>query len=72
MLDGSTDIRDTVFDQNFALIFGNEATGLPKEFAEIGHPVRISHTGSIDSLNLPVAAGIGLYEAFGQIRKQSL
>lgn len=72
MLDGSTDIRDTVFDKNFALIFGNEATGLPTEFATIGHPVRISHTDSIDSLNLPVAAGIGLYEAFGQIRKQSL
>lgn len=72
MLDGSTDIRDTVFDPDFALVFGNEATGLPPEFAGIGHPVRISHTTSIDSLNLPIAAGIGLYEAFGQIRKPLL
>lgn len=71
MLDGSTDIRDTVFEKNFALVFGNEATGLPREFAGIGKPVRISHLDSIDSLNLPVAAGIGLYETFGQVRKQS-
>jgi TrmH family RNA methyltransferase len=68
MLDGSMDIRETVFNNNFSLVFGNEATGLPPEFAEIGHPVRISHLSCIDSLNLPVAVGIGLYEAFGQIR----
>ena len=72
MLDGSSDIRDTVFSSNFSLVFGNEATGLSPEFAQLGHPVRISHTDCIDSLNLPVAAGIGLYEAFGQIRKQTL
>lgn len=72
MLDGSSDIRDTVFSDNCALVFGNEATGLPPEFAQIGHPVRISHTDSIDSLNLPVAVGIGLYEAFEQIRKRAL
>ena len=43
------------------LVFGNEATGLPHEFASIGQPVVISHSDSIDSLNLPTAVGIGLF-----------
>jgi TrmH family RNA methyltransferase len=46
----------------FSLIFGNEATGLPATFASVGQSVRIRHTDSIDSLNLSLAAGIGLYE----------
>ena len=46
----------------FSLIFGNESTGLPAEFASVGQSIRIRHTDSIDSLNLSLAAGIGLYE----------
>ena len=46
----------------FALVFGNEGTGLPDEFLEYGHPVRIPHSHKIDSLNLSVAAAIGMYE----------
>ena len=42
---------------------GNEATGLPAEFSRIGTPVRIEHSGAIDSLNITIAASIGLYEA---------
>ena len=49
-------------DVPFSLIFGNEAAGLPVEFASVGQSVRIRHTDSIDSLNLSLAAGIGLYE----------
>ena len=48
--------------QPFTLIFGNEATGLPDSYAETCTAVRISHSGDIDSLNLPMACGIGLYE----------
>lgn len=45
----------------FSLVFGNEASGLTGELLtrEIG--VVIPHSGAIDSLNLSVAAGIGLY-----------
>lgn len=46
----------------FSLIFGNEAAGLPQEFANIGTSVIIPHSDKIDSLNLPVAAGIAMYE----------
>lgn len=47
----------------FSLIFGNEATGLADSFLEVGTPVIIGHSNRIDSLNLPIAASIALYEA---------
>lgn len=45
----------------FSLIFGNESSGLPDSFLEVGSPVRIVHLDTVDSLNLPTAVGIGLY-----------
>ena len=44
-----------------SLIFGNEGSGLPDEFANIGQPVRIPSNDRVDSLNLAVAAAIGIY-----------
>ncbi len=46
----------------YSLIFGNEATGLPENFADFCQSVIIRHTSRIDSLNLPMAAGIAMYE----------
>ena len=63
MLDGSTLLQTTAIEGPFSLIFGNEATGLPSEFQKKGQPVRIEHTANIDSLNLPTAAGIAIFEA---------
>lgn len=64
MLEGSKGLDELKRQREtpFSLIFGNEATGLPPEFASVGQSVRIRHTDSIDSLNLSLAAGIGLYE----------
>ncbi|MBQ7227195.1 MAG: TrmH family RNA methyltransferase [Clostridia bacterium] len=45
-----------------AYVFGNEGSGLPSELAEAGTPIIITHTKEIDSLNLPQAVAIGLYE----------
>ena len=63
MLDGSCSLTDAPKpeDVRFSLIFGNEATGLPKEFSQYGCPVRIEQTEFVDSLNLTIAAGIGMY-----------
>lgn len=47
----------------YSLIFGNEATGLPGEFLNIGTSVIIPHSNRIDSLNLPIAASIAMYAA---------
>jgi tRNA (cytidine/uridine-2'-O-)-methyltransferase len=50
------------------LVFGSESNGLPPslrdEFA--AHCVRLPMTGPVRSLNLSVAAGIGLFEAYRQ------
>lgn len=46
----------------YSLIFGNESSGLPDSFSQLGQPVRIKHTEKIDSLNLSMAAGIALYD----------
>ena len=63
MLDGSTKLQETTINKPFSLIMGNEATGLDPSFQKIGKPIRIEHTSNIDSLNITIAASIGLYEA---------
>ena len=45
----------------YSLVFGNEATGLPDVFAGYGISTLIPHSNQIDSLNLAIAAGIGMY-----------
>ena len=45
----------------YSLIFGNEASGLSAEFQKTGTPFFIPQTDEVDSLNLSVAAGIGIY-----------
>ena len=47
--------------QKIALIFGNEASGLPEEFAQIATPIFIPQSSDVDSLNLSIAAGIAMY-----------
>jgi len=44
-----------------SLIFGNESSGLPDSFLELGTPVCITHENTVDSLNLTIAAGIGMH-----------
>ncbi len=64
MLDGSRSLPDVLagdVPERFSLIFGNEGSGLPPEFAQMGQPVRIPSNTRIDSLNLSIAAAIGIY-----------
>ena len=62
MLDASVplgEIRE--IPETYSLIFGNEGSGLPAEFARMGQAVRIESNEKVDSLNLAVAAAIGIY-----------
>ena len=64
MLDASIPLAEALKNpvrRRRTLIFGNEGRGLPPEFAQLGQPVRIESNDRIDSLNLGVAAAIGLY-----------
>lgn len=45
----------------YTLIFGNEATGLPDEYAQYGESILIPQSPEVDSLNLTIAVGIGVY-----------
>ncbi len=46
-----------------SLVFGNEATGLPPEFEKYG-AVKIEQSKNVDSLNLSIAVGVGLYKLY--------
>lgn len=63
MLTGAVPLEEAVkkVAGPFALVFGNEASGLPDEFAKWGVSTLIPHSNQIDSLNLAIAAGIGMY-----------
>ncbi len=47
---------------NITLAFGNEATGLPERYRNLGSPVMIRSIDAVDSFNLSIAAAMGLYE----------
>ena len=63
MLTGSMPLHQAALRQKtpYSLIMGNEGSGLPESFAALGQSVRIPHNQEIDSLNLAVAAAIGMY-----------
>ena len=64
MLDGSRSLPDVLAQDvpaRWTLVFGNEGSGLPASFANVGQPVRIPSNEKIDSLNLSIAAAIGIY-----------
>lgn len=63
MLRRSKPLDDVVFKKPYTLVFGNEATGLPDNFADFTNPVKILHRADIDSLNLPIAASIAMFSA---------
>ena len=68
MLSGAYPLGSFKHPENraFSLIFGNEASGLDAGFRAVGKSVVIPHARTIDSLNLSLATGIGLYEFCGK------
>ena len=54
-------VEDCPKPELFSLVFGNEASGLPNEFLHYGTSIIIPQTSLVDSLNLTIAAGIGMY-----------
>lgn len=63
MLDGAKTLDEVAAAAKppFTLIFGNEAAGLPAQFAKMGQSVFIPQSNEIDSLNLAVAVSVGSY-----------
>lgn len=67
MLDGAP-LGKVKFDGStrYSLVFGNEATGLPRSFERFGS-VGIEQSDKADSLNLSSAVAIGLYKLATEI-----
>ena len=63
MLDGARPLNEVAREAlpPFSLVFGNEQTGLPPRFAQLGQSVLIPQSKEIDSLNLAVALAVGTY-----------
>ena len=63
MLDGARPLDAVAAEARapFSLVFGNEQTGLPHQFAGMGQSVLIPQSPEIDSLNLAVAVSVGTY-----------
>ena len=55
----------------YSLIFGNEATGLPEIYNKAGTSIKIPQSEMIDSLNISVALGIGVY-VFNMCKNKNL
>jgi rRNA methylases len=64
MLEGATELTKLSREKtaNYSLVFGNEASGLDAAYQREGTSVFIPHSSEIDSLNLSMAVGIGLFE----------
>lgn len=63
MLQASKGLKNIgTLEKPYALVFGNEASGLPADFLN-DRAVRIEQSDQVDSLNLTTAVAIALYEA---------
>lgn len=62
----SLDNNDSIYKKSiktpYSLVMGNEGSGLPKDFEKYGEKIFIPQSKDVDSLNLPIATSIGLYE----------
>jgi TrmH family RNA methyltransferase len=63
MLNGENTLtlKDCPKAELFSLVFGNEATGLDDSFLKVGTSIFIPQSPDVDSLNLTIAVGIGVY-----------
>jgi len=66
---GPGSIWDTALPAPLAILLGSEGAGLPGDLLAAGDlRLRIPMTGTAESLNLAVAAGVLLYESWRQLR----
>jgi TrmH family RNA methyltransferase len=62
MTDGERQFGEVALATPCSLVFGNEGEGLEESFRQVGTTLRIPQSNEVDSLNLALAVGIGVYE----------
>lgn len=65
MTDGEIRLDKVHFQHPYAVVFGNESSGLGEEYRQFGTSIRIPQSSAIDSLNIALSAGIVLYQTWG-------
>jgi len=66
MTNGKISLPEAVLEKPYALVFGDEASGLSEEYHQYGTSLRIPQADVVDSLNLALAVGITLYQGWIQ------
>lgn len=66
MTDGKISLQNASLEKPYSLVFGDEASGLGKEYHQFGTSLRIPQAEQVDSLNLALAVGITLYQGWIQ------
>jgi TrmH family RNA methyltransferase len=64
MTNGEIALPDVEFQPPYALVFGDEASGLGNEYLQFGTSTRIPQHDAVDSLNLALSVGITLYQSW--------
>lgn len=64
MTDGKIALPEAILAEPYALVFGDEASGLGAEYHQYGTSLRIPQAQEVDSLNLALAVGITLYQGW--------
>ena len=59
-----------ISEKPIALVFGNEATGLPGKLRHAENALKIEQSDQVDSLNLTTAIAVALYEFRFRIRRR--
>ena len=63
MTDGEISLDEVRFQPPYAVVFGNESSGLCQEYHQFGTSIRIPQSKIVDSLNIALSVGITLYQA---------
>lgn len=71
MTDGKIPLSEANFEQPYALVFGDEASGLGEEYHQYGTSLRIPQSEGVDSLNLALSVGITLYQGWNQAQQRT-
>jgi TrmH family RNA methyltransferase len=70
MTDGKISLPEAILEEPYALVFGDEASGLGQEFHQFGTSLKIPQANEVDSLNLALAVGISLYQGWIQAQQE--
>lgn len=70
MTDGKITLPEAILEKPYALVFGDEASGLGQEYHQYGTSLRIPQAEEVDSLNLALAVGITLYQGWIQAQRE--